>query len=365
MAFLKKIAFLLLIRLHRICRHLPSIGIFKPLRGGFCGYEGVQSGRLSGEVLHASQNPGVCPEGSMTKIVGWNQHDHQPWPIFWVRDDNARLVGRMMHWRDASDRICKEGVYHRVDRIRIGEDKLFAQILVPKPTNLDGAWTSLLSNWSYGQNYFHWFLDSLTRLYVRQHLPEATRILIPTKPPRFVTETLEILGLLDLCSSPPSECVKPERFYFCSPLSMTGVWNPLGCDWLRKGFHHCYNDERTGNPLFLTRRGSERVPDNIRQIEDFFSQKGFDVIECGDYSVREQIALASSAPAIAGLHGAAMTNLLWARPGTKVLELFGKEYPHACYEQIAFQGRLQYSYAYNAPSCADQIGRWIQSLPDP
>lgn len=58
--------------------------------------------------------------------------------------------------------------------------------------------------------------------------------------------------------------------------------------------------------------------------------------------VREQISVTSAAPAIAGFHGAAMTNLLWANPGTPVLEIFSPEYLNACYEQIAFHHCMAY-----------------------
>jgi hypothetical protein len=38
-----------------------------------------------------------------------------------------------------------------------------------------------------------------------------------------------------------------------------------------------------------------------------------------------------------------MTNLLWVNPGTPVMEIFSPEYLNGCYEQIAFQGGLDYT----------------------
>jgi hypothetical protein len=38
-----------------------------------------------------------------------------------------------------------------------------------------------------------------------------------------------------------------------------------------------------------------------------------------------------------------MTNLVWARPETPVLELFQPTFLNGCYEQIAFQGELDYT----------------------
>ena len=296
----------------------------------------------------------------MTEKAAFRQHDHQPWPIFWTKSADARLVGSMLHWRDAHDRICSEGVYHMPERRRLSEDKWSAQMLVLEPVKLPGAWTSILSNWNEGRNYFHWLLDGLTRLAVRDKLPETTKILIHANPPRFVTETIRLLGLEYQVLPAPAECVQPERFYFCSPTAMTGVWNPIGYQWLREKFSPHFTAPGSGPPVFLTRRGASRLPGNLAEIEAQFTSKGFRIIDCGALSVLEQIRALSGSTAIAGLHGAAMTNILWARPGTPVLEIFLPGYLNACYEQIAFHGELDYSaHTLEGDSPLDKIGEWF------
>lgn len=318
-------------------------------------------GELEGGLIASSQEPGSCPPGSMTEKANFQQHDHQPWPVFWVRSNDARLVGRMLHWRDTSDRICSEGVFHLPTRRRLSEDKWSAQLLLPEPTRLPGAWTSIISNWNDGRNYFHWLLDGLTRLAVRDQLPEPTKILIPANPSGFVTETIRLLGLENQAVPAPAECLQPERFYFCSPTAMTGVWNPLGYRWLRTQFSRYFAEAGSGPSVFLTRRGASRLPDNLPEIEARFSSAGFRIIDCGSMSVHHQILALSSAPAIAGLHGAAMTNLLWARPGTPVLELFQPGYLNACYEQIAFHGELDYAHhVLEAESPLRRIEDWLR-----
>lgn len=329
--------------LDRAVAHLPQIGSFRPLRGSFSALELLRAGKVQGAIIAESQPTGPCPSGSITELAGMRQHDHQPWPVFWVRADDARFVGSMLHWRDPHDRICSEGVFHMPQRRRLSEDRYLAQILVPEATRLPGAWVSLASNWADGRNYYHWITDGLTRLLVREHLPEETRILLPARTPAYITETIAMLGLAHLSHSAPSACVAPERFYFCSPTAMTGVWNPLGFDWLREKFAPFRSPVASGPPVFLTRRGNTRVPQKLEQIESIFSKHGFQIIDCGSLTVTEQIRITSAAPAIAGLHGAAMTNLLWAQPKTPVLELFTPGYLNACYEQMAFQGNLSYS----------------------
>jgi capsular polysaccharide biosynthesis protein len=143
---------------------------------------------------------------------------------------------------------------------------------------------------------------------------------------------------------------------------MAGVWNPAGFNWLREKFSVARQDHGCGCPIFLTRRGTTRLPSNLGAIEEFFAGEGFQIVDCGRLNVREQIALASAATAIAGIHGAAMTNILWAHAGTPVLELFLPGYINACYEQIAFQGKLRYSgLLLGQADESSRLGGWIRA----
>ena len=324
--------------------HLPKIGCFRPVRGAFSAWEDLQSGKSDGATISARQSVGPCPVASITERAGMLQNDHQPWPIFWVSSDDARLVGAMLHWRDPQDRLCREGMFNLLHRRRLREDRFFAQILVAKAAPLSGGWTSITSPWCDGKNYYHWMLDGLTRLLARDALPEAAGILLPRGLPKFAEETIDLLGLRGKTLVAGSDCIRPERYYFCSPTAMTGVWNPVGYRWLREAFASCFSKAGSMPPVFLTRRGRERIPENLQAIENAFIKHGYEVIDCGAITVSEQIAKISGAPAVAGLHGAAMTNILWARPGTPVLEIFQPQYLNACYEQIAFQGQLDYTH---------------------
>ncbi len=330
------------------------------MRGEFSAYQLLRDGEIEGQVLAEGQEPGTSPPSSMTERAAFRQHDHQPWPIFWTKSTNARLVGHMLHWRDEKDRLCSEAVYHMAARRRLSEDKWTAQMFVPDPLPLSGGWTSVLSNWNDGRNYLHWLRDGLTRLDFWEKLPEITKILIPASPSNFIIETIRLLNLEDQVLPAPAECIRPERFYFCPPTAMTGVWNPVGYQWLREKFSPHFAESGSGSPVFLTRRGASRLPDNLAEIEAQFTSQGYRIIDCGSLSVLEQIRALSGAKAIAGLHGAAMTNLLWARPGTPVLEIFQPAYLNACYEQIAFQGRLDYTHhVLEGENPLSGIKRWL------
>lgn len=349
--------------MHGIASHLPSFGKFQPPRGTFSAYDELQRGKLEGGILHERQPVGSCPRSSMTELCHFHQHDQQPWPIFWCLGQDARLVGRLGLWRNSSDEVCSEAVYKHPDFISLGEDKWCSQLIVPEPLFLEGAWTSLCSKWNRGENYYHWLTDGLTRLLVRDSLPEDTKILIPAHPSKFVRETIELLGLSDRAVEMETACLQPERYYFCSPMAMTGVRNPLGFAWLRKAFSSCYGNRNSGSPIFLSRRSGARVPGNLAELENHIQSIGFEIIDCGEIKVAEQISKVSSAPAVIGLHGAAMTNILWARPGTPVLEIFEPGYLNGCYEQIAYDGDLPHTYFFrDSKTDIQRIDSWFNAF---
>jgi hypothetical protein len=328
----------------RLMALLPACGRFAPPKGYFSARQRLESGSLKGHVIFDHQPSGDCPAGSMTETCGMRQHDYQPWPVFWTLSQEARLTGRLRQWRERDGKLCLEDNYGRAQRNWPKEGGFWSQVCLEEPQRLEGAWVNPLSIWSDGRNYYHWLTDSLTRLMLREHLPEPTKILVPENAARFVTETLHLMDLADLCEAPKSKNLLPDRFYFCAPTAMTGAHNPIGYDWLRKTFKSYMGAAGSGSPVFFTRRSGTRVPPLLERLEKFFSSVGFEIVDCGELTVREQIRVTSSAPAIAGIHGAAMTNLLWAAPGTRAIELFQPDFLNACYEQIAFQGALDYSW---------------------
>jgi hypothetical protein len=345
---------------------LPSLGPFQSVRGVFSAADAIDRGDLRGEFICRSQPIGPFSKGSITDKVGApheKQNNLQPWPIFWAFQKSAHLTGRLLHWRNHLNEISSEGEFYDISRRNLRDEYLFSSLFVSNGIALSGAWTSIVSKWGTGGNYYHWMLDCLSRLLVWEQLPESTKILIPKSNQKFVKETLDMLGITDQCMFTPSAHVVPERFYFCSPTAMTGAWNPIAYDWLRDKFSPYRSPSPTGKPIFLTRRGSTRVPLDIQEIETLFKENGFKIVDCGSLTVKEQIWIASCSPAIAGLHGAAMTNILWSHPATPVLELFESDYLNGCYEQIANHGNLRYSFIINdSNNYVNKAKDWINKI---
>lgn len=73
--------------------------------------------------------------------------------------------------------------------------------------------------------------------------------------------------------------------------------------------------------LYLPRRGSYRSLKNNSEVEDYFKSQGFYFLEPHKVTLEEKIKLFRSADSIVGPYSSAFSNLIFCKPGTKVLIL--------------------------------------------
>jgi capsular polysaccharide biosynthesis protein len=78
-------------------------------------------------------------------------------------------------------------------------------------------------------------------------------------------------------------------------------------------------------------RRVENEPEVLAALEPF----GFESVDPGRLSVAEQIRLFAEAELVVGVHGAALTNLVFCSPGAAVIELFPPDYVNVCYWNLA------------------------------
>jgi hypothetical protein len=77
--------------------------------------------------------------------------------------------------------------------------------------------------------------------------------------------------------------------------------------------------------IYIARRGARCVT-NDDEIHRMLARKGFRRCYFEDYPVTVQWAIARAAKVVIGVHGAALSSLVFASPGVKVVELFNPGY---------------------------------------
>lgn len=92
----------------------------------------------------------------------------------------------------------------------------------------------------------------------------------------------------------------------------------------------------TGIKLYISRRDSPQRPMlNELELETLLSQKGYQIAQLSKLSLVEQMSLLHQADVIIAPHGAGLSNLIFCRPGTKIIELSGDTYINSCFVRIS------------------------------
>ena len=307
---------------------------------GFSVLVDLKAGEQEGKIQWESQSlPEIQPPSVMLEC-GMQQEGYQPWPLFWTRHARARLVGPSLCLLDEHKRLMIESAY---DNAHYRGDPSYNYIHLPPPLFLKGPWTSIVSRWDY--NYYHWFLDALPRLGLLPNFPSDTQILARGPATPYQRETLAWLGITDRVHFVDKNHYKVEDYYYSGFTGMTGCLNPWNIRHLRGLFlTHGTTNLSLPEKFYLVRKGKTRGIINEAEVQEFFRNRNWAIVDTEAMGVADQIALFSRAKQICSLHGAGLTNLLWSSPGTRVLELFANNYLNGVYEGISLLNRLRYQY---------------------
>ncbi len=212
----------------------------------------------------------------------------------------------------------------------------------PQVTHVAGKVASLSSAGS--DNYYHWLFDVLPRLdLIRLCGIECDKIVVNTAT-SFQKECLQILGIHNdkIIHAHKKLHVQADRLV--AP-SLTGHAAPWACDFLRRAFADCMECRGSIRGIYVSRANCRRRRIvNEDEVVALMLLFGFDVLYPEQMFVREQIRAFSSAEIVISAHGAALTNLVFCRPGTKVIELFSPNYVNVCYWILSKEANLRYFY---------------------
>lgn len=311
----------------------PPLGIFSALLL-------VRAGKTQGAILLESQNLPAFDPQSVTKLCRMGQESGQPWPLFWCRLGQTRLVGPSLCPLNEKKEIMVESAY---GQNFYRTEPSFNQLILHTPEHLAGPWTSLACRWDRG--YYHWFMDVLPRLTCLSFFPPTIRCLMRGPQQPFQTETLMWLGLKERFAFTDRNHFVVEDYFYAGLAGMSGCVNPWKISFLRERLGQMSRGQTgMGENIYIFRRGKTRGLRNEEEVEDFFKKRGWSVVDTEQLTVAEQAGLFARAKRICTLHGAALTNLIWARAGTQVLELLADNFLNGVYEGLAKVLDLNYSF---------------------
>lgn len=249
--------------------------------------------------------------------------------------------------------------------IFLQQDSAYRRYLPWEIKRKPGRYYSLLMRSAWSGGYYHWLLDVLPRLYrILERLPDDVIFITPILQD-YQRETLHMVGIESdrLVTAEPAKVWELERLFFSPPIAFSSHHLPESLFWLRNTFQQaCHvSSTQSGKRLFISReKASKRrllnQTDILAVLEDF----GFETVIAEDLSFCEQVALFSRAEVIVAQHGAGLTNMLFARPHSIVIEMFGHRAIDYAYWTLS--DALGFTYYYlvgeNVDDGRRDIPRW-------
>lgn len=208
-------------------------------------------------------------------------------------------------------------------------------------------------------NYYHWLNDCLPRLWLLERAGlEDFRLLIPAKGSAFHRRSLELLGFADDRLVPfGDQHWRVEELLVPSLTNSVGHAHPEACRWLRRRLLDsppvvaARQAAEYPKRLFISRqRAGKRRLINEAEVISSLRQRGFLALVAESMPLEQQLAHFAAAEVVVAPHGAGLTNCLFMKPGSLVVELLPWLKVKSCYFSLAHAGRHRYACVSNAPA---------------
>lgn len=178
-------------------------------------------------------------------------------------------------------------------------------------------------------NYGHWLIELLPRVReFRSIFGRNVRFAVPGHPlamRRLRLDTLAWLGVeeSDVIWLSNDPVMFDEVSFITTNSIHSHTHDFTGVREIARHATHKSGEYKPGRRLYIGRPNIlRRGLTNDDEIVGLFEEAGFEtIIPSAEISANEQVELFRSADFIAGVTGAALTNLIWARPGTQLLSL--------------------------------------------
>ena len=215
-----------------------------------------------------------------------------------------------------------------------------AGFISPQPVSF---WVT--DDWS--DNFYHWMCNVLPKLEFIDVLFKEFKpdIYLPRdfEAKNFVKETISAYPYLNFIFT--GKCVF-SKISFVQNLSLPQLHISKFVKLISDRFieHFGIVEDSSHSRLFFVRKsGAPRSIKNEDAVYGLLKEFGFELCEMSELSLRSQIVKSVTAKTIGGPHGANLTCLLFARPGSLIIEIVDTENPRwVHYKNLAQTKQLKY-----------------------
>ena len=248
---------------------------------------------------------------------------------------------------------------NQISNSRISENIVFKEgtpkILKPVSSPL----FSMLTGGAGKNNYFHWLFDVLPRLEILKKSgfkKKNIKFLVPALKFKYQIETLNNLNIsIKNCYSSErykhifsKELISTDHPYVKKNNPSLSINNiPLWIiKWQRKNFFKKISNRKfLFNKIYISRSDSQtnnfRFILNENEVINFLKKKDFKILTLSSFKFIDQVKIFKNAKIIIGLHGAGLSNIIFCKPRTRIIEIQSKA-GGDLYKNLSISCKLNY-----------------------
>ncbi len=207
-----------------------------------------------------------------------------------------------------------------------------------------------------GNNYFHFFFDIIPKIYlIKKKIRSKINFYYVSAPKKWQIKIFKILGITErkLINSSKNKHIFADQI-----ICLDHPWYHKGFiqdqvkklpKWVilinRKIFLKKALKFKCAKKIFLDRSSSEFNHCQIfnqKRVNKWVKKNELSIYKPEKLSFKKQIYLFKNASVILGAHGAAFTNIIFCRPGTKIIEIIPANHPNRKCERVSKILKLKY-----------------------
>jgi capsular polysaccharide biosynthesis protein len=299
----------------------------------------------------------------LPRTVGTEMHPaftreltRQAWPAGVGVIKNGRVLASMGSVIGPKDHFIAD-VSHTAGSDDARLHPIFSELKLPPVQRYESSvavLTMYASNIAGHPFYGHWMLDTLPRLALLEASGVPWEKLVVPQVARFQRETLKLLGI-DASRIIADRDLHIEAANLVVPTLPGLPGNPprWACEFLRSRFVPLAPPAtRSDRRIYISRdKAKTRHVLNEREIVLALEARGFERVLLEDLPFLEQVRLLNEASFVVAPHTTGLTNLVFCRPGTSVIEIFAPRYVTVCWWALANEVDLDYGYVLGLGKC--------------
>lgn len=179
-------------------------------------------------------------------------------------------------------------------------------------------------------NYYHWLIESIPRLVKYQEIHNQLTLLIPEQLYKqiFVRQTLDLFQFKNIEILPSTHHTFIKNLIIPKVNSFCHKYNGNDILITQKLFsrHYKIEEKVPFRKVYVSRKNAlRRKFSNEEEVIKFLEKRGFEIHNFEDSSLEKQVMLLAETEIFISIHGAALSNILFMKPGTTVIEAYRKQ----------------------------------------